>query len=115
MRSAKSTIGRERVPKRVDDVSDASHPIPTGETVTVLRLPRTAAPFIEGRAVIKGPMRGSHHYWVVFNGEVVARQRFVHAEYQGAAAERLLEIMVEIWRASNSPAIDEFFPFEEND
>jgi hypothetical protein len=98
----------------MDSASDESHPIPLGEIVTVLRLPRTAAPFIEGRAVVVKHIEKAR-YQVRFLAETALRERIVHREYQGAAAERLLEIMLEIWRASNSPAIDEFFPFEEDD
>ena len=92
---------------------DPSHPIPIGTSVAVFRMSPGAAPFIEGRAVVKGRAHERHHYRVQFVGDPILRTRNVHAEYQ-RDPERIVEIIREIWRASNTTEIAEFFPEENN-
>jgi hypothetical protein len=78
-----------------------------------MRVPRTEAPFIEGRAVVKGIARGRHRYRVQFTGDPTVRLRVVHPEYQDAP-EQFLEVMLDFWRASNAPDISDYFS-EQND
>jgi hypothetical protein len=110
MRNTMSTKGREQVLKRM--TSRASHQIPIGETVAVLGMRASGAPFIEGRAVVKEIARGPHRYLVQFADDPVPRQRVVHPEYQ-RDPERMVEIMLDLWGASTTPAVPDFFP-EEN-
>jgi hypothetical protein len=56
-----------RPPQRA---ADLRHPIRAGETVTVIRLPRNAAPFVEGHAVVKGAAAERHRYRVQFHGVI---------------------------------------------
>jgi hypothetical protein len=91
--------------------TSGSHPIPVGAQVTVLRM-STAGASIEGRAVVKEIARGPHRYLVQFSGDPLVRQRIVHPEYQ-RDPERMLEIMLDLWSASSTPEVAEFFP-EEN-
>ncbi len=86
---------------RVSVVRDPSHPFLIGETVTVLRLPRTAAPLIEGRAVVQDVADDPHCYHVRFSGDPAPRLRTVHPEYQ-RDPERMLEILLDLWRTSES-------------
>jgi hypothetical protein len=97
----------------MDAASDASHPIPVGETVTVLRMRSAADPFIEGRAVVRDRARGPHSYRVRFIGDPVLRVRVIHPD-NGSGPERVLEILRDLWRACNTPAVAEFFPEENN-
>jgi hypothetical protein len=76
--------------------------------VTVIRLPRGAAPFVEGRAVVKSAAAERHRYRVQFDGDPAVRQRVVHPDYQNDP-ERLLQILLDLWRASNAPDHSEFF------
>jgi hypothetical protein len=100
----------QRPPRRA---ADLRHPIRAGETVTVIRLPQSAAPFVEGRAVVKGAAAERHRYRVQFHGDPAVRQRVVHPDYQGDP-ERLLQILLDLWRASNAPDHSEFFPDHHN-
>jgi hypothetical protein len=93
--------------------ADPRHPIRAGETVTVIRLPHSAAPFVEGRAVVMGAAAERHRYRVQFHGDPAVRQRVVHPDYQGDP-ERLLRILLDLWRASNVPDHSEFFPDHDN-
>lgn len=88
-------------------------PIRAGETVTVIRLPHGGAPFVEGRAVVKGAAAERHHYRVQFDGDPAVRQRVVHPDYQNDP-ERLLQILLDLWRASDAPDHSEFFPDHNN-
>lgn len=102
--------GRKQITARMGDASD-SHPIPVGTRVTVLRMSRAVAA-IEGRAVVKGIARGRNFYRVQFSGDPAVRQRIVHPEYQNNP-DRMLEILRDLWRASSTPEVPDFFP-EEN-
>jgi hypothetical protein len=108
-----SLKSRKRSRARSHAVPDPSHPIPIGTTVTVFGMPPGGAPFIEGRAVVKGRAHERHRYRVQFVGDPILRKRNVHTEYQ-RDSERMLEIVREIWRASSTTEIDEFFPEENN-
>jgi hypothetical protein len=92
-----------------NEVFDASHPIAVGATVTVLKLSQSVAPAIEGVAVIEGVAPGKHEYLVRFLGDPSARKRVVHHDYQ-ENPEQFLEMLRDLWRASNTPQIEEFFP-----
>jgi hypothetical protein len=97
-------------------VVDQSHPIPIGETVTIIRVGRsTPQPqaFIEGRAVVKRRAHGRHRYRVQFIGDPTPRERLVHREYQ-SDPERMLSIIRDLWDADHaaSPSFSEFFPDE---
>lgn len=91
-------------------VLDGAHPIPVGASVTIIRFGRSTPPYIEGRAVIKNAAQGRHCYQVQFLGDPVVRERVVHSLQ--LAPERLISIMLDLWRADNvsSPAVGEFFP-----
>lgn len=101
--------GRERE----DVAADAAHPIGIGTTVTVFKIAQAHGPFIEGRAVTKGRARGRNRYLVQFMNDPRVRLRVVHAACQ-IDPERMLEILLDIWRASNEAAVDEFYPDESN-
>jgi hypothetical protein len=88
-------------------------PIRAGETVTVIRLPHGAAPFVEGRAVVKGAAAERHRYRVQFDGDPAVRLRVVHPDYQNDP-ERLLQVLLDLWRASDAPDHSEFFPDHNN-
>lgn len=95
-------------------VVDQSHPIPIGETVTIIRVGRsTAQPlaFIEGRAVVKQRAPGPHRYRVQFTGDPTPRERVVHREYQNDP-ERMLSLLRDLWNADHAgaPSFSEFFP-----
>jgi hypothetical protein len=64
---------------------------------------------IEGRAVVREIARGPHRYLVQFSGDPLPRQRIVHPEYQ-RDPERMLEIMLDLWRASSTSEVADFFP-----
>jgi hypothetical protein len=93
--------------------ADLRHPIRDGETVTVIRLPHSSPPFVEGRAVVQGTAADRHWYRVQFDGDPAVRQRVVHRDYQNDP-ERLLQILLDLWRASDAPDHSEFFPNHEN-
>ncbi len=99
----------QRPPRNAAD----RYPIRAGETVTVIRLPRCGAPFVEGRAVVKGATAEPHRYRVQFHGDPAVRQRVVHPDYQNDP-ERLLQILLDLWRASCAPDHSEFFPDHDN-
>jgi hypothetical protein len=103
-----STNGRKRMPRGSGAASDA-HPIPVHERVAILRVPESGAPFIEGRAVVREVARGPHCYLVQFTGDPLLKQRIVHPDYQ-ADPERMLEILRDLWRASSTPEVSDFFP-----
>ena len=90
---------------------DLSHPIPIGETVTVFRISPVGIS-AEGTAVIRSRASRSHQYYVAFGSDPTARLRSVLPDYRRHT--QLLQILREIWRASNTPAIDEFHPEESN-
>src|SRR5262249_29002883 len=104
-----STSGRKQTPAGTGATSD-SHPIPVGTRATVLRMSPAGAS-VEGRGVVKEIARGRHRYLVQFSGDPVLRERIIHPDYQ-ADPERLLEILVDLWRASSTPAVADFFPEE---
>ncbi|MFZ0425217.1 MAG: hypothetical protein WAL80_20255 [Xanthobacteraceae bacterium] len=87
----------------------AHHPIAIGATVTVLTVTRAGLLSIEGIAEIRGHAQGRHRYLVRFIGDPVVRRRTVHHDYQ-PDPNHMLEMMLDIWRASNAPEFDEFFP-----
>jgi hypothetical protein len=100
--------GRKQSPARTDGGSDW-HPIPVGTCVTILRVSR-AGVSIEGRAVIREIAPKPHTYLVQFIADPVLRERVVHLEYQ--RDQRMLEILRDLWRASSTPALPDFFPDE---
>jgi hypothetical protein len=103
-----SSRGRKRTRGRLHAVGEPSYPVTVGDTVTVLRIPRATAPFIEGRAVVVKHIANAR-YQVRFSDEAVIRERVVHEAYQ-RNPEGMLDIILDIWRGTNTPAIDEFFP-----
>jgi hypothetical protein len=102
----------DRLP--TDDPFDLSHPIASGATVTIFRMPTMRPPYIEGRAVIKAVARRRDFYWVEFPGDPALKQRAVFYNYQNDPG-RFLEMLTALWRASNAPDVDEFFPPDKND
>ena len=95
---------------------DQSHPIPIGETVTIIGVSQSTlqpSPFIEGRAVVKDLAQGPHRYRVQFIGDPTPRERIVHREYQ-SDPERMLSIIRDLWNADHaaSPSFSEFFPHD---
>ncbi len=103
--SAKAKAGA----RRTNDTGDLFRRIGTGETIEVLRISRTAGPYIEGHAVIKGPAHGRHRYHVQFADDPVLRERVVHPAYQ-RGPEHFLEMLLDLWGPASSPSFDEFFP-----
>ena len=94
---------------RTAGVMDTSRPIQVGERVAIFRISQINGPFIEGRAVVKARVRGPHRYRVRFEVDGASRERVVRREFQHNP-EAWLEILRDIWRASNEPAFDDFFP-----
>jgi hypothetical protein len=108
---------RAGVPRRKNAASGASHLVPDGAlrigaTVAIFRFGMMAAPCIEGRAVVLKHIAEAR-FQVRFLNETLVKERVIHPEYQ-RDAERMLEILLDIWRASNTPSVTEFFPEDIN-
>ena len=90
---------------------DVAHPCKRGDTVSIISLAVFGRPYIEEHATIEGPYLGIPNlYYVRFVGDVRVRERYTHPEYQDNP-ERMVSIMLDMWRASLIPEIlTEFFP-----
>jgi hypothetical protein len=110
---AMPTNERKPVLVLADHLVDDAHPIAVGATVTIFRLPRHRAPFIEGRAMIRGIMPARNRYRVQFLGDRAVRQRVVHHEFQ-PNPKQTLKMLLELWCASNEADADEFYPPHDN-
>ena len=97
-----------RYKARLTHEFEQTHPIPIGETVTVLSLPIGSPPRIEGHAVIRGIARGRHRYFMCFDRDPILRERTAHSAYQ-RDPDAFLQVLLDLWRASNAPAVEEFF------
>jgi hypothetical protein len=111
MTSAMSMSDRKQIIPARTGAASGLYPLRVGTWVTVLRM-SPAGPSIEGRAIIEGIARGPNCYRLQFSGDPITRERVVHPDYQHKP-ERMLQIMLDIWRASTTPAVPDFFP-EEN-
>jgi hypothetical protein len=107
---------RARVSRRQNAASGAPHLVSDGElligaTVAIFRFGVMAPPCIEGRAVLLKHIAKAR-FQVRFLDEYRVKERVVHPDYQ-RDPERMLEILRDLWRASRTETVSEFFP-EEN-
>jgi hypothetical protein len=71
-----------------------------------------APPRIEGWAVLLKHL-GKARFQIRFLNETLVKERVIHPEYQ-RDPERMLEILLDLWRASRTEDVNEFFPEEIN-
>lgn len=108
MAGQRSRLRRTANSKQAERFKPVLHPIPPGTKLVILRV-RADGPFIEGRARTVGVARGRNRYRVKFDGDCIVRERIVHPDYQ-PHPDRMLEILTDLWRASNTEQVSEFFP-----
>jgi hypothetical protein len=83
-----------------------THPVSSGEKVTIYRLALLRRPFIEGRATVIGPvLSATNLYQVRFDNERRSCRRLLHPGAWQSDPDQLLAALTGHWRVTISPEL----------